>query len=89
MGMIKHYFLALVCVGKDQQEQDAIEYALYQDWFKPKYNFDADVAALTEQLPVIVEQFKRVCQENAQTNQPMQEFIDSIAAMNTKLAIKV
>jgi len=82
MGCLKNYQLALICVGNDQREQESIEFALLQGWFVPKYNFDEDRAALERQLPELVEAFRREAESNtAIANQPMQEFIDSIAVL--------
>jgi hypothetical protein len=85
MSMMKHYYLAMICVGGTQLEQEAIEYGLLQGWVKLKYNFDEDRAALERQLPELVEAFRREAESNtAIANQPMQEFIDSIATLNLK-----
>lgn len=79
MGMMKHYHLALICIGINPLEQEAIEWALMQEWFKPIYNFDEDKAAIERQLPALVEQFQQVARENeAIVNAPMQEFIASL-----------
>lgn len=87
MGNLKHYYLALICVGDNALEQESIEYALLQGWFKPKYNFDADRAELERQLSELVKQFKHEAEQNAAiVNQPMQEFIDQIATLNLKPA---
>ena len=69
MGMMKHYFLALICIGTTQAEQEAIEWALVQGWFKPIYNFDEDKAAIETQLPDLVQRFQQVATENEATQQ--------------------
>lgn len=63
MGALKHYYLALICIGIDQIEQDAIEWALLQGWFKPRYHFDNDKAAIEALLPELMERFQEAARE--------------------------
>ena len=83
MGMIKHYQLKLICLGENQQEQEAIEYALLQGWFTPSYKFEQDKQTIELHLRHFVQKFKQEADENeAIVNRPMQEFIAQIAAMS-------
>jgi len=78
--MMKDYLLAMIVLGDDAREQQAIEWAIYQGWFKPTYNFQQDKLAIEQQLPVLVERFQQVARENeAIKKAPLQEFIDSVA----------
>lgn len=80
MGMMKHYHLALICLGDNFLEQEAIEWALVQGWFEPKFNFAGDKAAIEQQLPDLLRRFQAAARENeAVANAPMQELIHSIS----------
>jgi hypothetical protein len=82
MGMMKEYLLAMIMLGSDSQEQEAIEWAIYRGWFQPSYNFQQDKLAIERQLPVLVERFRQEAREHeAIRNAPMQEFIDSVAGV--------
>jgi hypothetical protein len=76
MGMMKNYQLVLICVGADVTEQDAIEWALSDGWYKPVYNVDEDIKAIEKQLPKWVDRFKELCEENDRVNrQPLLELV--------------
>ncbi len=76
---MKNYLLALICLGDNFQEQEAIEWAVMEGWLKPKCNFAEDKAAIQRQLPDLVNRFQQAAREHeAVANAPMQEFIKSI-----------
>jgi hypothetical protein len=82
MGMMKDYMLAMIVLGSDSQEQEAIEWAIYQGWFKPTYNFPQDKLAIERQLLVFVEKLQQEAREKeAIKNTPMREFVNSIAGV--------
>ena len=78
--MIKDYLLAMIVLGSDALEQEAIEWAIFQEWFKPTYNFQQDKRAIESQLPSLVAKFQQETRENESIkNAPLHEFIESIA----------
>lgn len=63
MGAMKCYLLNLICIGKTNEEQDAIEWAIYSGWVKLAYKKDDDTKLIRRELPKLIEAFRRVaCQ---------------------------
>lgn len=76
--MLKDYFLRIVELGEGVEQQDALEYSIYSGWLQLTYNFEQDKSQVALLLPDIVEQFRRVAQQNMEENEPLRELVGSL-----------
>ena len=59
MGAVKNYLLDLQSIGEDLEQQDAIEWAIISRWVPITCHRDIDRATITQQLPAILEAYRR------------------------------
>jgi hypothetical protein len=80
MGAMKNYLCKVISETTDDIETaDAVEYAIYSGWVKLTYDLQRDKVIIQKELLNIVEKFRRIAQENIQTNAPMLELIGQIS----------
>jgi len=70
MGATKNYVLKLAELGDTLEQQDAIEWAIFSGWIPLAYELENDRALIRDQLPTIVEQFRRLNQKTPTTPVP-------------------
>ena len=70
MGATKNYVLKLAELGDTLEQQDAIEWAIFSGWVPLAYELENDRALIRDQLPTILEQFRRLNQQKPTTLAP-------------------
>ncbi len=68
MGAMKNYLLALLMAGDNQEEQDAIEWAIHSGWLTLTYNLEQDHESIRNQIGPLVEAYRRVVADCEATN---------------------
>ena len=80
MGAIKNYLNKVISETADDIEtQDAVEYAIYSGWVKLTYDLQRDKAVIQRELVNIVDKFRRIAQENTESNAPLLELVGQIS----------
>lgn len=64
MGMTKQYLLKLLELGDDTEEQDAIEWAIWNNWVTISGHPNQDKQVILKEKPEILAAFRRVIHDH-------------------------
>lgn len=69
MGAMKNYLLSLLQAADTQEEEDALEWGIYNNHIKPTYDLKKDHETIRSAMPELLEAWRRLAhqQQEAET----------------------